>query len=72
MKKIRIRLDELLKEKGYTQAQLADAIEVRRATIHDIYHNKSKQLPIDVLNKITNELKLKSIDKLIVIEEIEE
>ncbi|MBU5265720.1 helix-turn-helix domain-containing protein [Virgibacillus proomii] len=67
MKKIKIRLDEVLKEKGYTQAQLADAIGVRRATIHDLYHNKSKQIPIEVLTKIVNELNLKSVDEILVL-----
>lgn len=64
-KRIRIMLDELLMKEGKTQAQLADDIEVRRATINDMYHNRSKQLPIEVLTKIVNYLNLNSIDELI-------
>ena len=68
-KRITIKLDELLKKHDLTQAQLADAIDVRRATIHDLYHNKSKQVPRSVLDKIVNELDIKDLNELIAIEE---
>jgi len=67
---ITIKLDELLKKHDMTQAQLADAIEIRRATIHDLFHDKSKQIPRSVLEKIINELDVTDINELITIEEV--
>lgn len=67
MKKIDIRLKELLQSRGITQAQLADAIDVRRATINDLYHNRSKHIPRDVADKIIEELNIADINELLTI-----
>ncbi|WP_077624960.1 helix-turn-helix domain-containing protein [Sediminibacillus massiliensis] len=60
-----IKLEELLRKHGITQTQLADSIGVRRATINDLYHNRSKQIPRSVIDKIANELNIKDINELI-------
>lgn|GEM_PF-2284781 len=64
---ITINLANVLKEREMTQAELADAIKIRRATINDLYHNRSKQLPINVLNEIVNELGITDMNELLTI-----
>lgn len=64
MKRISIKLAKVLEKHGKTQAQLADAIDIRRATIHDLYHDKSKQIPRNVLDKIINELNITDMNEL--------
>lgn len=65
LKRISIKLAKVLEDREKTQAQLADAIEVRRATIHDLYHDKSKQIPRNVLDKIINELNITDMNELL-------
>ncbi|WP_419893598.1 helix-turn-helix domain-containing protein [Oceanobacillus kimchii] len=69
-RQVKIKLNELLKEKNLKQAELATAIDVRKATIHDLYHSKSKQIPVSVLNKIVNYFELDDISELIEVTEI--
>ncbi len=71
MKVVQIKLLEVLEREGKTQAQLADAIEVRRATINDMYHNRSKQVPLKVLAKICTELNCDISDLLTLVDEKE-
>ena len=65
MKKLEIKLKELLESRGKTQAELADAIGVRRATINDLYHNRSKQIPRNVVDKIAEELNITDINEIL-------
>ncbi|MGG2091940.1 helix-turn-helix transcriptional regulator [Bacillus sp. S13(2024)] len=68
--KIKILLREQLEKRGLTQKDLSEATGIRAATIHDLYHNKSKQLPIKAIEKISAELHIVDIGELIILEEI--
>ncbi|GGE80415.1 helix-turn-helix domain-containing protein [Priestia taiwanensis] len=72
MVKVKILLKEQLDKCGLTQKELSEATEVRAATIHDLYHNKSKQIPIKVLEKIADELNIRDMNKLLVIVDTED
>jgi len=68
MKELNITLKELLESRGMTQAQLADAIDVRPATINDMYHNRSKHIPRNVIAKIADELDITDIGELLTLD----
>lgn len=59
-----IHLAKLLEDRGMTQAQLADVTGIRRATINDLYHNRSKQIPVNVIVPIIKALNLNGIEEL--------
>lgn len=67
MKRIQIRLKEQLEKRGMQQKELADITEIRPATIHDLYHDKSKQFPRQVLEKIVNALDIDDMNELLAI-----
>lgn len=70
--KIKVLLKEQLEKRGLTQKELSEATEIRAATINDLYHNKSKQLPIKAIEKIAAELQIKDINEIITFEETDE
>ncbi|MBM7717326.1 DNA-binding Xre family transcriptional regulator [Bacillus thermophilus] len=71
-RRITIKLKEVLDKRGMTQKQLADLTEIRPATIHDLYHDRSKQIPRNVIEQIAEALNIDDINELITIEHIEE
>ncbi|MDR4152099.1 transcriptional regulator [Bacillus cereus] len=66
---IKVLLKEQLEKRGLSQKDLSEATGVRAATIHDLYHNKSKQLPIKAIEKIATELQIVDIRELIILKE---
>lgn len=46
------RLNELRKESNYTQEEVAKKLEIKRTT-YSTYENKTRQLPIEILIKLT-------------------
>ncbi|MDA1612205.1 helix-turn-helix transcriptional regulator [Bacillus cereus] len=66
---IRVLLKEQLEKRGLSQKDLSEATGVRAATIHDLYHNKSKQLPIKAIEKIATKLQIADIRELIILKE---
>lgn len=67
MKRIQIRLKEQLEQRGMTQKELSELTDIRAATIHDLYHDKSKQFPRHVLEKIVNALDIDDMNELLAI-----
>ncbi len=51
---IKSRLKVLLAEHELTQKELAEKIDARLPTINDLCNNKSKQIPVKLLNDICN------------------
>lgn len=51
---IKSRLKVLLAENGMTQRELAYKIDARLPTINDLCNDKSKQIPISLLDDICN------------------
>lgn len=70
--KIKVLLKEQLERRDLTQKELSEATGIRAATIHDLYHNKSKQLPIKAIEKIVAELHIVDINELIILEETDQ
>ncbi|MGG0150729.1 helix-turn-helix domain-containing protein [Bacillus mycoides] len=66
---IKVLLKEQLEKRRLSQKDLSEATGIRAATIHDLYHNKSKQLPINAIEKIATELQIVDIRELIILKE---
>ncbi|MGG3853926.1 helix-turn-helix transcriptional regulator [Caldifermentibacillus hisashii] len=65
MKRIKTRIKDELDARGMTQKELADLTGIRPATINDLYHDRSKQFPRDVLEKIASALNIDHISEII-------
>lgn len=65
MKRIKTRIKDELDARGMTQKELADLTGIRPATINDLYHDRSKQFPRDVLEKIASALNIDEISEII-------
>lgn len=65
MKRIKTRIKDELDARGMTQKELADLTGIRPATINDLYHDRSKQFPRDVLEKIASALNIDDISEII-------
>ncbi|HBU80859.1 MAG TPA: XRE family transcriptional regulator [Paenibacillus sp.] len=68
MRRIRIRLNEVMAERGLTQTQLAEVSNVRQAAISEMSRNIREQINIKTLVKIADALEIDDISELIVIE----
>lgn len=53
---IRIKLDNLLKQKRMTKRELARLADIRHTFVWEMCHNKTKRLPLDKLAKICSVL----------------
>lgn len=67
MKVVKLRLKEQLDKRGMQQKELAEMAKIRPATINDLYHDRSKQIPREVIEKIANALDIDDINELITI-----
>ena len=68
MRKIKIKLDEILKERNMKQSQLAELAEIRPNAISNLCRGYVDRLSIEHLEKICNALNLSSISELIELE----
>jgi transcriptional regulator with XRE-family HTH domain len=64
-KQVRIHLDKLLKEKGWTQQQLSEISEVRQAAISQLSRGFVSRISIDHIERLATALELDSISELI-------
>lgn len=71
MKKINIRLKQLLNERGITQLQLSQSTGIRPNAISNLCRNYVDRLTIDHLERICTELKIDNISELIEVSEEE-
>ncbi len=51
MIKLRLKLDELLKEHNISQSKLSQLIEVRQATLSDMSRNARSEINIPIIEK---------------------
>ena len=65
MRKIRIRLADILKERDMTQAQLAALSDVRPNAISNLCRGYVDRLSIEHLEKLCHALELKDLSELI-------
>ncbi|WP_336046755.1 helix-turn-helix domain-containing protein [Solibacillus ferritrahens] len=68
MRKIRIKLSEILEERGLKQSQLAEMADVRPNAISNLCRGYVDRLSIEHLEKISDALQLASINELIELE----
>lgn len=69
MKKINIRLKEILKERGITQSELSQSTGIRPNAISSLCRNYVDRLNIDHLERICDELGISNMNDLIEIKE---
>ncbi len=65
---VKIRLKELLEEKGITQKKLAEMAGVRESTVSDIARGTRTVINFEHLGKIATALEIDDIRKIIVLE----
>ena len=68
MRKVKIKLDEILKKRNMKQSQLAELAEVRPNAISNLCRGYVDRLSIEHLEKICHALELSSINELIELE----
>lgn len=68
--RVRLRVKELLDEKGITQKKLAELAGVRESTISDIVRGTRTVINFEHLAKIATALEIDDIRKIIDLEEI--
>ncbi|KJD44318.1 helix-turn-helix domain-containing protein [Paenibacillus terrae] len=71
MLKIRIKLKEILKEKGITQKQLEELSGVAQARISKLSSDDRQEVNLLMLEKIAHALEIKDISVLMQFEETE-
>ena len=64
MKKIHIKLKEILKERNMTQAQLAALANIRPSAVSNLCRNYVDRVAIEHIEKICNALALESVSDL--------
>ncbi|MDT3429182.1 plasmid maintenance system antidote protein VapI [Paenibacillus forsythiae] len=69
MLKLRLKLDEILKEHKITQSKLAQIIEVRQATLSDMCRNARTEINIPIIEKIANYFGINDVTQLMEIYE---
>lgn len=67
---VKLRVKELLDEKGLTQKKLAELAGVRESTISDIVRGTRTVINFEHLGKIATALEISDIRKIIDLEEI--
>lgn len=65
---IRIKLDEVLKQRNLTQKQLVEMTGIRAAAISELYNNQRKSINKEHLEKIAKALDINDINELIEIQ----
>jgi DNA-binding Xre family transcriptional regulator len=69
MKKIRIVLREVAQAQGYNISTLAVAAKLNAATIRKLWHDESKRIDLENLEKVAATLGVSPLDLLEVVEE---
>lgn len=72
MSKIRLKVKEHIERSGLTQAQFAEKVGLRPATISLMVNNKYDRLHLDHLVKLMNYLKTSDFNDILEIAEIAE
>lgn len=67
---VKLRLKELLVEKGITQKKLAELAGMRESTISDIVRGSRTVINFEHLSKIATALEISDIRKIIDLEEV--
>ncbi|MFK4302575.1 helix-turn-helix domain-containing protein [Paenibacillus sp. NRS-1782] len=71
MRTIRLKLNEVMTQRGLTQTQLSELSGVRQAAISEMSRNIREQINLKTLIKIADALEIDDISELIAIENSE-
>ncbi|MBP1172817.1 DNA-binding Xre family transcriptional regulator [Paenibacillus sp. PvR133] len=71
MRTIRLKLNEIMAQRGLTQTQLSELSGVRQAAISEMSRNIREQINLKTLVKIADALEIDDISELIIIENSE-
>lgn len=69
MVKVKSKLKDAIKRKGWDQKTLAMKAGVREATISEMCRDTNKMFPREVMNKIANALEIDDIREIIDLED---
>lgn len=63
--KLRVKLDEVLKDRNMSQKELAELTGIRPAAISELYNNQRKSINREHIEKIAAALNISDINELI-------
>jgi DNA-binding Xre family transcriptional regulator len=66
MRRVEIKLKDILKERNIEQKQLAEMTGLTERTISELVNNKVKRVPKDALEKIANALEIDKMSDLLI------
>jgi putative transcriptional regulator len=66
MRRVEIKLKDLLKERNIEQKKLAEMTGLTERTISELVNNKVKRVPKDALEKIANALEIDKMSDLLI------
>ena len=69
MVKVKSKLKDAIKRKGWDQKTLAAKADVREATISEMCRDNNKMFPREVMNRIANALDIDDIREIIDLED---
>jgi putative transcriptional regulator len=67
MLKFEIRLESILARKNISRRELAKRTGIRRATVNDLCNNKAKQISLENLALICDELDVIDVSEILVL-----
>lgn len=68
MRKVRVKVDEIIQARGITQTELSVKSGVRQASISELSNNMRKSINREHLAKIADALEIDDISELLVID----
>lgn len=66
--KLRVKLDEVLKDRNMSQKDLAELTGIRPAAISELYNNQRKSINREHIEKIAAALNISDINELITLD----
>jgi putative transcriptional regulator len=66
MRRVEIKLKDLLKERNIEQKQLAEMTGLTERTISELVNNKVKRVPKEALEKIANALEIDKMSDILI------
>lgn len=68
LRKVRVKVDEIIRARGITQTELSDMSGVRQASISELSNNMRNSINREHLAKIADALEIDDISELLVID----
>ena len=62
---LRLQVKEIAEARGYNISTLATAAELNYQTVYKLWHNQTKRLDIETLERVATALQIKTLDLLV-------